>query len=331
MILKWDHLASRRISWTDKVSSIVALSQELNISTDSIAFLDDNEVECARVRAGLPEVFTIRVGSPAASDDLFDHLWPFDISDTDHLGAERTIFFQVQRKREQLRHSSTSLADFLTSLDLRVEMRAAEPKDFPRVIELTHRTTQFNAMTVPMHVERLRKYIDESSRYLLVVSASDRFGDYGTIGFASLRYASELIVEMLLLSCRVLGKGIEHEVLGFIGRLACEVGLSSVSILVLGTKRNLPVREFLLRLRPQRTSHDENIECWSFSAKQLAETRYAPEGGMPQSITFPQDHSPPSTPESEVIWLRRTLETIADRGRKISLKAFRENSREEDL
>ena len=61
MVLKREHLVSWRVNWQPKSENIRSLAQELNLGLDSFIFLDDNPVECAEVRAGCPEVLTLRL------------------------------------------------------------------------------------------------------------------------------------------------------------------------------------------------------------------------------------------------------------------------------
>jgi hypothetical protein len=65
----------------------------------------------------------------------------------------------------------------------------------------------------------------------------------GVLLFAAGRDA--LDVDTFLLSCRALGKGVEHRMLAELGRVALERGLSRVDIACGQTDRNQPVRDFL--------------------------------------------------------------------------------------
>jgi len=78
------------------------------------------------------------------------------------------------------------------------------------------------------------------------VDVSDRFGDYGTVGVLILEQRQdELFVDTLLLSCRVLGRGVEHRIAAFLGETAIRRGLSRVTLPYERTAKNSPAREFL--------------------------------------------------------------------------------------
>jgi HAD superfamily phosphatase (TIGR01681 family) len=61
MLLKLRHIVAHRINWESKVSNISSLARQLGIGTDSFVFIDDNPLECAEVRAILPEVLTLQM------------------------------------------------------------------------------------------------------------------------------------------------------------------------------------------------------------------------------------------------------------------------------
>src|SRR5690606_4150063 len=59
--LRTEHLTTHRISWRPKAANLASIAQELSLGLDSIVFLDDNPVECARVRAAHPEVLVLEL------------------------------------------------------------------------------------------------------------------------------------------------------------------------------------------------------------------------------------------------------------------------------
>ena len=79
-----------------------------------------------------------------------------------------------------------------------------------------------------------------------MASVADRFGDHGITCLAVTSHDDEtLLVENLLMSCRVLGKGVEHTILARLGGIALDLGLTTVELPVIPTERNQPVRDFL--------------------------------------------------------------------------------------
>ena len=90
------------------------------------------------------------------------------------------------------------------------------------------------------------QYLPRDGLECRVVKVSDRFGDYGLVGvviFGGLR--DVLDVDTFLLSCRVLGRGVEHRMLNELGKIARERKLKKVAVTLVTTNRNQPAAEFL--------------------------------------------------------------------------------------
>ena len=80
---------------------------------------------------------------------------------------------------------------------------------------------------------------------VLRVKVRDRFGDYGLVGLVVVGVAADaLAIDTLLLSCRVLGRGVEHAILRKLGELARARGLPYVLLPFVYTPRNEPAHAF---------------------------------------------------------------------------------------
>ncbi len=94
------------------------------------------------------------------------------------------------------------------------------------------------------HVEG--EHVGSPLHQSLVVNVKDRFGDYGLVGLMLFEYdADALIVDTFLLSCRALGRGVEHNMLAQLGKIATERQISQIKIRYNPTSKNQPVRDFL--------------------------------------------------------------------------------------
>src|SRR5207249_4547596 len=92
----------------------------------------------------------------------------------------------------------------------------------------------------------IAELVTSGDRKLRLIRAQDRFGDYGEVGIAVFfAIGNNLIIESLLLSCRVLGKGVEHQVVSMLGREAQGLGATNIVFLFKQTNRNQPAEIFL--------------------------------------------------------------------------------------
>jgi FkbH-like protein len=246
MPLKKEHLVAWRVNWAPKSQNLRELARELNLGLDSFVFIDDSPIECAEVRANCPEVLTLQLPQPGEKvQEFLRHVWPLDIQTLTDEDRKRTELYRQNLGREQIRKNSLTIADFLAQLELEVRMRPAESGDFARVSQLTQRTNQFNCTTIRRSEPEIAQ-LCSSEADCLVIEVKDRFGDYGLVGVVIYRATAEALdVETFLLSCRVLGRGVEHQVLAFLGRQAESQRLARVDVHFNPSLKNRPAKDFL--------------------------------------------------------------------------------------
>ena len=263
MLLKKRDLVAWRINWQSKSENLASLSQELGLSLDSFIFLDDDPMVCAEIRASLPEVLTLLLPPvPSEIPAFLRHVWVFDHDSLTNEDRQRTKLYQEHFMREQVRRDSTSLDVFLANLELAVTISKMADPEVERVAELTMRTNQFNTTTqrrTPLEMKQLQ---GAASTDCLVVRVKDRFGDYGLVGTILCQTENDgLVVDSFLLSCRALGRGVEHRVIAHLGLLAQQRGLKSVNIMCKPSPKNIPAVVFLKSL--------PGVVCTSFPDRQM--------------------------------------------------------------
>ena len=243
--LRRDHLVSWRISWEPKSKALMELAEELNLGLDSFIFIDDNPVECAEVRSALPQVLTIQAPPDEGFVDLLRHSWAFDRLKVTEEDRRRTEMYRLNADRTRLESQASDIGAFLASLELKVDIGAPSEAQWSRVSQLTQRTNQFNFSTVRRSEAEVRQ-LDRSGLECLRVEVSDRFGDYGLVGVAIFGPSGDaLAVDTMLLSCRVLGRGVEHAMYAHLGKLALEQGLAFVEARFVPSPKNEPAAKFL--------------------------------------------------------------------------------------
>jgi hypothetical protein len=184
--------------------------------------------------------------------------------------------YQQNAEREQLRGRASSLKDFVQGLELRVEIDEMADDQLARVSQLTFRTNQFNFTTVRRPEHEIRSLLAGAQSTCLVVRVRDRFGDYGIVGVLIYeRTAERYKVDTFLLSCRVLGRGVEHTVLADLGRRALADDTRFVELAYKPTASNAPVREFITSLGAP--DGNEGGTSWTFAADRLATLEYNPD------------------------------------------------------
>ena len=249
MELRLTDVTTHRIGWGPKPAAVAAIARELGFGLDTVVFVDDEPVECAAVGELLPEVAVVAV--PRAQEDIaatLAHAWAFDqfaVTEDDRLRADR--YRQEARRRAELADSG-DYAAFLRSCHTEVRLQPLEPADLERAGQLTTRTTQFN-LTCELFTEAaLRSFLRHGEGW--AVRVGDRFGDYGTVGLVLVQAEdpAALTVRLLLMSCRVLNRGVETQILAFLRSKAAAERRRVIRLPYRATGRNEPARLFLERL-----------------------------------------------------------------------------------
>lgn len=246
MRLRREHFAGWRINWQAKSANLRELANELGLGLDAFVFIDDSPLEAAEVSAHCPSVLALTLPADrSATCDWLGHLWALDRFVTTGDDRHRNERYREDRVRTAFRDQAGTYAAFVDGLQLETAIDPVAEHQIDRLAQLTVRTNQFNSS--------LRRFTGTDLRArragglpTLALHARDRFGDYGMVGGAICSCASDALhVDAFLISCRALGRGVEHRLLARIGREAASRGLASVVITLVHGPRNAPARAFL--------------------------------------------------------------------------------------
>jgi len=248
MVLRREDFASYRINWQPKSQNLQELARELNLGLDAFVFVDDDAANRLDVEAYAPGVTVVPMPTdPAHYVQTLSALWRFDRDRVTAEDLSRTRMMQDEHRRRQLESASTDLASYLSSLALKVVMRRASPSDLPRVAQLTQKTNQFNLSLKRRSLAEIQEL--ESRSTILVIEVADRFGEYGLVGVGILlppdSEESTCELDTFLLSCRVLGRGVEHACLHGFVRCARQTGGRRLMAPFVAGPRNQPMSDFL--------------------------------------------------------------------------------------
>ncbi|MCP3760510.1 HAD family hydrolase [Streptomyces sp. TBY4] len=211
-----------QINWNPKSESIKHIATRLNLGLDAFAFVDDQEFERAEVAFAVSEVTCV---DALDIDEVLTGVafTPRFVTDE---SAQRRGMYQSQLAREDLEQDFTGTNDdFLASLGMTFTIATAQREDLQRAEELTVRTNQLNSTGRTYSYDELDALRDSPDHLLLVASLTDRFGSYGKIGLALVEKGTpDWRLNMLLMSCRVMSRGVGMVLLNHVMRLASEAG-----------------------------------------------------------------------------------------------------------
>jgi FkbH-like protein len=250
--LQTRHFTAWRLNWDSKAENLESLAEELSLGLDTFIFIDDNPRECAEVEDAQPEVLTLALPENAERIPHFlEHVWAFDHPVVTEEDRQRNAYYAQSRQFGRELRGSGDLNRFMESLALEVRFAPITEEGLPRGSQMTQRTNQFNFTTIRRTEQEL--WALAGAGYVCVnVDVSDRFGRYGIVGLLIWREsASTLVLDTFLLSCRALGRGVEHRMLAFLAGRAVEHGLDTISVKIAPTAKNLPARQFVREVADQ--------------------------------------------------------------------------------
>jgi FkbH-like protein len=322
MALRMEHFAAWRINWSSKPANLAALSEELELDLDSFILVDDNPRECREVEAAYPQVLSLTL--PPHDEEIPEflrHVWAFDRVRVTEEDRARPAMYAQEIERQRAEKQAASLEDFLRNLQLEVRIAPMSPKDLARVAQLTQRTNQMNFTTVRRSESDIQALLESGKAECLTVHVSDRFGSYGLAGAVIFRAGVDAIsIDTFLLSCRALGRGVEHRMLAELGRIAQQRGLIAVEARYVRSQRNRPALLFLESVGLPFQSVRGEALLFRFPAEFAAEIRYQP--GYARPVARPvappvvadgaQDSgaSRPAVPYARISSELRTVEQI---------------------
>ncbi len=211
-----------QIHWSTKSSSLKAIAESINVGVDSLAFIDDQPFERDEVLTALPDV-TIFDHTQIAELTERPELMPRFITDESSIRRE---MYQADIVRNNVEADFEGPTEsFLASLDMAFNIAHATEDDLKRAEELTVRTNQLNSTGVTYSYEELNRFRESEDHALLVASLDDRYATYGKIGLALIEKGSEFwTLHLLLMSCRVMSRGVGSIMMSFIMEQAKAAG-----------------------------------------------------------------------------------------------------------
>ncbi|MBQ7569245.1 HAD-IIIC family phosphatase [bacterium] len=202
----WHYFLLPQINWGNKSESLAAIAKGLNLALDSFAFIDDQPYERAEVTHTHPQVLCLDADSFATLPEQPEFNPEFVTSES----AQRRQLYQLDLQRQGAEEDfSGPREDFLRSLNMEFTIHPANREDLQRAFELTVRTHQLNTTGKTYSYEELEAICQSPNYLLLMAELSDRFGPYGKIGLALVELCPEYWhIRLLLMSCRVVGRGV---------------------------------------------------------------------------------------------------------------------------
>ena len=254
MLLRLEDFTAFEANWDDKVTNLRRIAETLSLGIDSFVLLDDNPLEREWVRSQLPDVAVVELGpSPATYVRDLDAGRYFDVLTVSDEDRQRAEMYRKEHQRGALRAQAGSLDEFLGGLDMQATVSPVSAQNLARVTQLVNKTNQFNVTTRRYTEAQVSAIAAIPRAWTGVFELSDRFGHHGTVGLlfcvpADAAAADTWEIDTWLLSCRVLGRTLEHFMLDRALDAARAAGVSRLVAIYRPTPKNGLVADLFDRL-----------------------------------------------------------------------------------
>ncbi len=254
-------------NWQPKHENIRRIAQTLNIGLDSLVFLDDNPAEREIVRQHLPEVDVIALPvDPTGYPQALASYLMFETSSYTAEDSQRAAQYKAKAEIAELQQQTGSLEDFHRSLQMTAVVAPFDELHLPRIVQLIGKTNQFNLTTRRHNIEQVRRFMDDSAYVHLYLKLTDRFADHGLVSLLIARRVGIVLdIESWLMSCRVIGRTVEAELLSQMCRTAEQMGCTRLRGTYIPTAKNVMVQEIFSRFGFEQVSRSEGGETvWEY-------------------------------------------------------------------
>lgn len=242
-IINEKYISSYRINWNNKADNIKEIATELNIGLDSFVFVDDNPTERELVKQVLPMVEVPDFPEQPYNlanfvDELTENYFKvYALTNEDKKKIEE---YKANAERSKEQAKFTDMDSFIRSLEIKMVIQSANKMNISRIAQMTQKTNLFNLTTKRYTESNLNTMLADDVK-IWCLSVADKFGDSGITGAIIIK---NNMVDEFLLSCRILGKGIEKEFVRQILFILKQTGLTELKAVYIPTPKNAQVKDF---------------------------------------------------------------------------------------
>lgn len=217
-----DYFLCPQISWRNKSDGIREILDTLNLKPEAVAFVDDNPFERDEVQYVHPK---LQIYDADHIPKLLD-LPEFQVRFITQDAAKRREMYQADICRQQAeKRFEGSNEEFLATLGMKLDITPVTEKDLQRVEELTIRTHQLNSTGYTYSYEELLELSRSENHIFCICGLTDRYGDSGKVGLLLLEKGTDALrLKLLIVSCRVMSRGIGSALLCYATQLAFQYG-----------------------------------------------------------------------------------------------------------
>ena len=243
------------INWDPKLKSIKYITKLVNFSKKNIIYFDDNISEIKQL-----DNFLIKENCFWVQNSYIFYLYSksifiSNIKKEKNLKRFKDIKSNIQRNEIA---ETKGILNYIKSSNVKINF-TLKNVDLKRFVEMSNKTNQFNSNYQRLNIHKIKSYNRDKTSKIITFSVSDKYSDSGIIASIVINKIKEtyLIIEFLI-SCRALGRGLEHV---FINQIIKKFSIKNLKIAYIKTDRNEPFIKFAeqIKLKKNKANYFINL------------------------------------------------------------------------
>jgi FkbH-like protein len=273
MQLREMNITINKSNWSDKVSNLKEIAQELNIGLDSFVFVDDSPFEVNLIKELLPEITVLQVPNklykyPKMLRENIGLFYNLSFTAEDKKKIE---MYNQQVNRETLKNEFANIENYLASLELNMTVYEDEESIIPRMSQMSQKTNQFNLTTKRYTEGDIKNLIEDDASKVYAFSVSDKFGDSGITGLCIIIFNDKnqaVEIDTYLMSCRIIGRNIEYAFIDYLIDMMKRNKVKIVKARYIKTPKNEQVKTFYDKCSFKLTDSNESVRNYSLGVSE---------------------------------------------------------------
>lgn len=265
-VLKREDFVAFRANWEPKSHNLYATAEELKLLPESFVFVDDNPAEREIVRQEVPGAAVPEITKVEEYIRVLDRSGFFEVTNFSEDDLKRNEMYLANEQRNRMQKNFSDYGDYLRSLEMKAGIGAFVPAYFSRIAQLTNKSNQFNLTTHRYSQSEIEQIAADPQYLTLCGRLEDKFGDNGVVSIVIGRKEKDVLhIELWLMSCRVLKRGMEYAMMDTLVKQCRDYGIRQIYGYFYPTAKNAMVKDFYALQGFEKLEEDADGNAkWSF-------------------------------------------------------------------
>lgn len=265
-VLKREDFVAFRANWEPKSHNLYATAEELKLLPESFVFVDDNPAEREIVRQEVPGAAVPEITKVEEYIRVLDRSGFFEVTNFSEDDLKRNEMYLANEQRNRMQKNFSDYGDYLRSLEMKAQIGAFDPEYFSRIAQLTNKSNQFNLTTHRYSQSEIEQIAADPQYLTLCGRLEDKFGDNGVVSIVIGRKEKDVLhIELWLMSCRVLKRGMEYAMMDTLVKQCRDYGIRQIYGYFYPTAKNAMVKDFYALQGFEKLEEDADGNAkWSF-------------------------------------------------------------------